>query len=329
MPRSENQKKKLILILRLLQDKSDENHYVSMSQILDYLNTYGVEAERKSIYSDIEALKELGYDIISVKGRDGGYFLGERDFELAELKILVDAIQASRFITAKKSKELIQKISNLGGTYNAQELKRDVFVLNRAKSKNDSFFYSVDAIHTALRDNKKISYKYVDYNVDKQVVYRHDGAVYDVSPLGLVWNNERYYLIGFDHHSQEIRHYRVDRMKNLSVSSKNREIPAEYKEIDFGEYCNKFINMFSGDEKNVTVRFPVRLVNSVIDQFGDNVILHKENQDFFKGSFKVNVSVQFFGWLSSFGNDVEILEPKSVRTRYVEYMKDLLKRYDS
>ena len=329
MPRSENQKKKLILILRLLQDKSDENHYVSMSQILDYLNTYGVEAERKSIYSDIEALKELGYDIISVKGRDGGYFLGERDFELAELKILVDAIQASRFITAKKSKELIQKISNLGGTYNAQELKRDVFVLNRAKSKNDSFFYSVDSIHTALRDNKKISYKYVDYNVDKQVVYRHDGAVYDVSPLGLVWNNERYYLIGFDHHSQEIRHYRVDRMKNLSVSSKNREIPAEYKEIDFGEYCNKFINMFSGDEKNVTVRFPVRLVNSVIDQFGDNVILHKENQDFFKGSFKVNVSVQFFGWLSSFGNDVEILEPKSVRTRYVEYMKDLLKRYDS
>ena len=328
MPRSENQKKKLILIIRLLQEKSDENHYVSMAQILDYLNSNGVEAERKSIYSDIEALKELGYDIISVKGRDGGYFLGARDFELAELKILVDAIQASRFITPKKSKELIQKISNLSGTYNAQELKRDVFVLNRAKSKNDSFFYSVDNIHTALRDNKKISYKYVDYNVDKQVVYRHNGAVYDVSPLGLVWNNERYYLIGFDHNSGQIRHYRVDRMKNLTVSAQNRQIPPEYREIDFGEYCNKFINMFSGDEKSVTARFPNRLVNSIIDQFGEKVILHKENEEFFRGSFKVNVSVQFFGWLSSFGDDVEILEPKSVRERYVEYLKKLLKQYE-
>ena len=327
MPRSENQKKKLILILRLLQKRSDEDHPVSMQEILAYLSGEGVEAERKSIYDDLEALRDLGYDIINVKGRNGGYFLGNRDFEQAELKILVDAVQASRFITRQKSRDLIRKISELGGEYGSRELKRDVYVLNRAKSENESTMYSVDAIHSALRDDRIVKFKYMEYGMDKKLHYRKNGAFYTVAPLGLIWNNERYYLIAHDPSVSEIRHYRVDRMKNISVAKERRDLPTELRKFDVGEYGARNFSMFSGEESYVTVTFPKEMVNTVIDQFGLDVSIFPQDEDTFKARFKVAVSKPFFGWIFSLGNKVRIEGPENVKEEYISYLKVNLRQY--
>lgn len=327
MPRGENQKKKLILILRYLQQKSDEDHPVSMSRLIDYLESEGIHAERKSIYDDMEALRDLGYDIICIKGRSGGYFLGERDFELAELKILVDAVQASRFIPKLKSRDLIRKLSDLSGEHQSAELKRDVYVLNRAKSENESVIYSVDAIHAALRHNKNVRFKYVEYKMDKKIAYRHNGEMYEVAPLGLLWNNERYYLVAYDPKAKKPKHYRVDRMKNLSESKKNREVPDEFKNLDIAIYSAGFFNMYSGEQTRVTVRFPAKLASVVIDQFGLDVNMLKIDEETFKAVFQVNVSGQFYGWVLSMGNDVCIEGPKEVKDGYVAYLKENLKQY--
>ena len=327
MPRGENQKKKLILILRYLQQKSDENHPVSMSDIIHYLDTEGISAERKSIYDDMEALRDLGYDIICIKGRSGGYFLGERDFELAELKILVDAVQASRFIPKNKSNDLIRKLSDLAGENASRELVRDVYVLNRAKSENDSVIYAVDSIHSALRNNKNVRFKYVEYKMDKKIAYRHNGEMYEVSPLGLAWNNERYYLVAFDPKSSKIKHYRVDRMKNISESKKNRELPKEYRNFDISKYSAGIFNMFSGTQTRVSVLFPEKLASVVIDQFGMDVSMLKVDEHTFKASFKIDVSPQFFGWVLSMGNDVRIEGPEEVKEEYVSFLKNNLKQY--
>ncbi len=327
MPRGENQKKKLILILRYLQQKSDEDHPVSMSRLIEYLESEGISAERKSIYDDMEALRDLGYDVINIKGRSGGYFLGERDFELAELKILVDAVQASRFIPKLKSRDLIRKLSDLSGEHHSAELKRDVYVLNRAKSENESVIYSVDAIHAALRDNKNVRFKYVEYKMDKKLTYRHNGEMYEVSPLGLVWNNERYYLVAYDAKSSKIKHYRVDRMKSLSEAKTNRELPSEYKNFDIGKYSAGIFNMYSGEQTRVTVRFPENLASVVIDQFGMDVNMMKIDDKTFKASFRIDVSPQFFGWVFSMGNHVCIEGPKEVKEQYVAFLKENLKQY--
>ena len=224
MPRSSNQKLKLLYLLKILSEETDEQHYMNARELIARLGQYGIRAERKSVYDDLERLQEFGYDIIHTKtGEGSGYYLGGREFELAELKLLVDVVQASRFITLKKSRQLIHKLERLAGRNEAACLQRQVYVAGRVKTENESIYYNVDSIHNAITENKKIMFQYFQWNLKKEMELRHNGEMYHISPWGLSWNDENYYLVGYDSEDQMIKHYRVDKMLKIRMSDEPRE----------------------------------------------------------------------------------------------------------
>lgn len=329
MPKSENQKRKLLVLLKLLYEQSDELHPLSMKMILESLEKENITAERKSIYSDMEVLRDCGYDIELLGGKNGGYYLASREFELAELKVLVDAVCASRFITEKKSRELIRKITSLAGKHDANRLKREVYVVNRIKSENESILYNVDEIHHAIATNHQIMFQYLEYRVNKTENFRKGGALYEVSPIALTWNEENYYLIAFDASAGLMKHYRVDRMKNIFLSEKKRDTGNYVNEFDLASYCNKTFGMFSGEEELVTISFPNSLIGVVLDRFGKDISMHPEGDARFRVSFRVQVSGQFFGWITGLGPEVKIISPSKVVRDYVHFLQKVTTQYSS
>ena len=327
MPKSEKQKQKLLYILKMLQEKSDESHPIKTETIVEMLNREGIHAERKSIYNDMDTLRDFGYDIVLTKGKNGGYFLAYRDFDVAELKVLVDAVQASRFITTKKSKELIGKITTLAGEHEAKNLKREVFVMNRIKSENEAIYYNVDEIFEAIENNKQITYKYLEYSINKEAIPRRNGKVYKVNPLALAWNEEKYYLIAYDEEADLVKNYRVDKMKDVVVLPVARIMNDKSKNFDVADYCNRAFGMYSGEDETLTVRFPNRLIGVVIDRFGKEISTHTVDENHFTARLKVSVSPQLFGWLTGLGPEVQIVSPNYVVTEYVDYMKNIMKQY--
>lgn len=327
MAKSENQKKKILVILKMLHDLSDENHPLSMKEILDGLERENITAERKSIYSDMDVLRECGYDVEHISGKNGGYYLASRNFELAELKVLVDAVCASRFITEKKSRQLIKKITSLAGKHDASHLQREVYVVNRVKSENESILYNVDEIHHAISTNHQIMFQYLSYTVRKEESFRRGGALYEVSPIAMTWNDENYYLIAYDSVAKMIKHYRVDRMKNIFLSEKLRDSKEYTEHFELASYCNKTFGMYSGEEELVTIVFPNELIGVVLDRFGRDIVLHEEDANHFNVRMRVQVSGQFFGWLTGLGSDVHIVSPTSVVDEYLVYLKRVAENY--
>ena len=310
MPKSANQKLRLLFEREILLRETDEENPITTKQLISRLEDCGVQAERKTIYSDIEALSLYGMDIIKVSGKNGGYYVGERDFELPELKLLVDAVQTSKFITKKKSAELIGKIERLTSKYQAQVLHRQVYVSARIKNMNESIYYNVDKIYQGIDENKQIEFFYMEYNLDKKRVPRRNGKRYKISPYALTWNDDNYYLIGYDGQSDTIKHYRVDKMENIVVLKENREGETN---IDIGEYSKKVFSMFGG-----------RFIGVVIDRFGTDVPVIKTDSEHFETSVTVKISPQFFGWLASLGRGVKIISPISVKDRYKEHIQSIL-----
>ncbi|MBR6155545.1 MAG: WYL domain-containing protein, partial [Lachnospiraceae bacterium] len=256
MPKSENQKLKLLYIIRILTEETDEKTPISTKDLIARLSEYNIAAERKTIYTDIECLRDFGYDIGFDGNRTkGGYYLASRDFELAELKMLVDMVQASRFLSVKRSRELIKKIEQLAGKREASELQRSVYVANRAKAVNEGVFYAVDCIHRAIAGNKSISFHYLEFTVSSQWQLRRGGKRYEVSPWFLTWNQENYYLIAFDEERQEVRHYRVDRMKDLEINERDRQGREHFKNFDIAAYSKVAFNMYGGEEKRLKLVF--------------------------------------------------------------------------
>ncbi len=327
MPKSEKQKQKLLYIIKMLQEKSDEDHPIKMEAIIDMLDREGIKAERKSIYNDMDTLRDFGYDIVLTKGKNGGYFLAYRDFDVAELKVLVDAVQASRFITTKKSKELIGKITTLAGEHEAKNLKREVYVMNRIKSENEAIYYNVDEIHKAIENNKQITFKYLEYSVNKEAVPRRNGKTYKVSPRALAWNEEKYYLIAYDAEADLIKNYRVDKIKDITVTEESRIILEKDKNFDVAEYCNRAFGMYCGDDETITVRFPNHLIGVVIDRFGKEINIYNSEADSFETRLNVSVSPQLFGWLTGLGTEVKIVKPERVVEQYKQYIQDIMKQY--
>lgn len=272
MARSNNQKLKLLYLYQILLENTDDTHSIGTQQIIDELDRRGISAERKSIYSDIWALTDYGADIIGEKkGRGYEYHVGNRQFELAELKLLVDAVQSSRFITRKKSKELIRKIEGLTSTYHAKELQGQVFVAQRIKTMNESIYYNIDIIHSAINSNKKIRFQYFNWSVDKKQELRHGGEDYSVSPWGVCWNDEWYYLIAFDDKAQEIRHYRVDKMKNLALVSAARDGKDSFDSLDMAVYTKKRFGMYDGEQERVHLICNNDYAGVIIDRFGKDI----------------------------------------------------------
>lgn len=327
MAKSANQKLKLLYLLRFLMQNSDEAHPLSMAQIIEELANNGISAERKSIYDDIEALRLFGVDIVQLKGKNGGYYIGERDFELPELKLLVDSVQSSKFITQDKTYKLIKKIESLASIYDGQLLQRQVFVTNRVKSMNESIYYAVDVISDAITKNRKIRYQYFEYTVEKERRLRHGGKFYEISPFSLIWDDENYYMLGWDSEAGKMKHYRVDKMQKVSLSDDEREGVEEFEKFDMSAYSKTVFGMFGGTEQKVKLRFSNRLVGVVLDRFGRETTIIPDGDEHFTVTLSVVVSPQFFGWIFGFGSDVEILSPEEVRKEMKKQAEEIFGKY--
>lgn len=327
MPKSANQKLKLLYIARMLMQRSDENHLINTAQIIEELNSAGISAERKSIYDDIESLRFFGLDIIQIKGKNGGYYIGERDFELPELKLLVDSVQSSKFITQDKTYDLIRKIENLASVYDGQLLQRQVYIQNRVKSMNESVYYAVDAVSDAITQNRQITYKYFEFNLKKERVYRHDGQLYKVSPFALVWDNENYYMLAWDSSAEKMKHFRVDKMYGVTMTDEKREGTEVFEKTDMSSYTKSVFGMFGGKEEKVKLRFANHLAGAVIDRFGKDSMLIKDGENHFTISADIVVSPQFFAWVFGFGTEAEILSPVSVREKMKNQIQSVYGMY--
>lgn len=328
MPKGTNQKFKLYYLAKIMTEKTDDEHYITMPQILKMLAEYGITAERKSIYKDLKDLEELGIEVEgeAVENRYHYHVVG-RQFELPELKLLVDAIQSSKFITVKKSNELIRKLETLVSRYDAAKLQRQVFVSGRIKTMNESIYYNVDEIHNAIAENKKIRFQYYQWNVKKEMKLRHDGAYYHISPWGLSWDNENYYLVGYDSGADMIKHYRVDKMLHIYMSDEKREGEAYFNRLDMAVYTKKSFGMFGGEEEHVKLHMHNDLAGVIIDRFGKDVVMMPADEDHFIVYVDVRVSRRFFCWVFALGDGAKIVGPKRVARQAGKFIENLMAQY--
>ena len=313
-------KLKLLYILETLVRDTDQKNKKGTAELIEMLKSRGLSAERKSIYDDIETLREFGLDIIYDKEEPAGYYMGERDFELAELKLLVDAVQSSKFITAKKSAVLISKLEKLTSAGEARNLQRQVYVSGRIKTMNESIYYNVDAVHSAIAGNSKISFRYMVWNLEKQLVPKRDRAV-TVSPWALVWDDENYYMIAFDGESGIMKHYRVDKMKDIQCLQEPREGRESFKGFDAAGFAKKTFGMYGGRTEKVTLECDNSLVGPILDRFGTDVIIVPAGEQKFKVTHEVAVSGQFFGWLVGLGPGVRIVYPQNVADEFRDRLR--------
>lgn len=329
MAKSANQKLKLLYLLKILSEQSDEEHCMSAQALIDALETYDIKAERKSIYDDIAQLMDFGYDIVLVKAKTGGgYYLAGREFELAELKLLVETVQASRFLTLKKSRELIAKIEKLASKSEAGQLQRQVYVANRIKTANESIYYIVDDIHRAIQNNEQITFQYLEWNLEKELVPRKDGKIYHISPWALTCKDENYYLIAHENESNSIKHFRVDKMGQIQVLTGIARQGAElFERFDIAAYANKTFGMFGGREEVVTLEFENRFIGVVLDRFGKEVSVRKRDTEHFSVRVQVALSGQFYGWLTGLGAGAKITAPSDVVEEYSTYLQDVIQQY--
>lgn len=324
MARSERQKLKLLYLRDYLLRNTDEQHPVTMKQMIAYLDQNDIPAERKSIYTDIELLRTYGMDIIQ---ESGNYYVGSRYFELPELKLLVDSVQSSKFITYKKTGSLIKKIEEMASIYEAQLLNRQVYVTNRIKSMNESIYYNVDEIHSGIAHNRKIRFHYFEYDIDKTRIFRKSGNFYEVSPYALTWDDENYYMVAFDSDVEIIKHYRVDKMADISITDQKRDGKEHFESLDMGTYAKKVFGMFSGEERSVRLKVANHLVGAILDRFGKDVSIVPDGDDHFTVSVDVIVSPQFFGWISGFGPDIVITAPDSVVEQMRKHISAINEQY--
>lgn len=327
MAKGVNQKIKILYLMKIMLERTDDEHGLTLEEISNALGEYGVEAERKTLYDDIETLRVFGLDVEKRKSKNVTYHIVSRDFEIAELKLLVDAVQSSKFITHKKSSELIKKIESLASKYEAQQLHRQVYVANRIKTMNESIYYTVDYIHEAIVGNKKVSFQYFEWNSAKEKQIRHDGKRYVISPWALTWDDENYYLIGYDSEAEKIKHFRVDKMLKMKVECEKRDGANLFADFDMAVYSKKTFGMFSGKEDVVVMRCKNRLAGVVIDRFGEDVTIMPDGEEYFTFSAKVYISRLFLSWVMNFGSDVKIISPEYAKNELISLAEETLSQY--
>ena len=327
MAKSSGQKLKLLRLRDYLLRNTDPSHGVTVRQMIEHLDTLGIGAERKSLYDDLAALGPDGYGM-DIVAAGGSYALASRDFELEEVKLLVDMVQSSNFITRKKTDELIKKLESLVSVYDARQLSRQVYVRNRVKAMNESVYLNVDKISEAIADDLRLRFQYFQYNTKKEKQLRHGGRFHEVSPFALIWVDQNYYLLAYSAEAGAMRHYRVDRMTAIRHQTGPREGKELFAKTDMSTYTTKVFNMFTGEEKRVRLRFASRLVDPVVDRFGEAALLIPDGEDAFTVTVDVVVSPQFYAWLAPFGRDAEILSPPEVREGMARMLRDILAVYE-
>ena len=326
--KGDNQKQKMLYLVKIFLEETDDNHYITMPEIIQKLEAYGVNADRKTIYRDIDELKRFGLDILtSQDGRNYYYYIGSRDFELPELKLLVDAVQSSKFISEHKSRELIGKIEALASKHDASQLHRQVWIAGRVKTMNESIYYNVDKIHEAIGANRQIRFKYFQWNLKKEMELRYDGRWYTLSPWALMWDDEKYYLVAYDAKYDIMIHYRVDKMLNIEILDEKRVGQEQFKAFDVPRYTNKLFGMFGGEESRVTLEAENHMVGVLIDRFGKDIIIAPSDEDHFRTTVTVAVSNHFLGWIISLGGSVRIVGPESVTEQMRKLISDQAELY--
>ena len=329
MSRGTNQKFKFTYLMKIMQEKTDDEHSLTMPQIMEELEKYDVTAERKSIYADFQDMTDkFGVEIIKEQiGRETYYHVGAREFELAEVKLLIDAIQSSKFITQTKSRELITKIKSFVSEHQAKQLQRQVYINDRVKTMNESVYYNVDDIHTAINQNKKIRFKYYKWDINKKLVPRHNGDWFVVSPWALTWDDENYYMVAFDNLDHKIKHYRVDKMMRISIEEEQRNGKEAFKNFDMAEYSKATFGMYQGQKTKVKIRLANYMCGVFIDRFGKDISFRPIDDEHSEFHVDVNVSPQFFGWIFSLGKDVKVVGPEEVveelRAKTEEFLENL------
>ena len=330
MPKSANQKQKLLCLQKILLEKTDDAHALTLEELRGELARYDIRADRKTLYSDLDALEAFGLDICTVRTNTVRYYVGNRDFQLAELKLLVDAIQSSKFITHKKSLELIDKLAHLVSENDGRQLRRQVFVTNRVKTVNEKIYYNVDSLHTAIADDRQIRFIYFRYEVDFSAparikkVARKNGAPYTVSPWALCWDDENYYLIAFDSAAGIIKHYRVDKMEHIEPLDAPRDGSDMFERFNPAQYAKSVFSMFGGEETEVSLSVDNDLIGVVIDRFGSDVIISPENADSFCVHVHVVLSPQFYAWVFGTENKIRILSPDSAKQTFRRKLLEII-----
>ncbi len=334
MAKNPKQKQKLLYILRYLYNKTDENHGVTVNDIIEYLDSFDIKAERKSIYDDLKTLQDFGIDICSAKSKSVEYYIASREFELYELKMLVDAVQSSKFITHKKSNELIKKLEGLSSEHNAKKLQRQVVVSNRVKTMNEKVKYNIDNVHEAINLGVKISFYYYQFEVSSDASQkivkkrRNNGEKYVVSPWAMSWDDENYYLIGYDSTADKIKHYRIDKMESVELLiNEKRDGRKLFSKFDMASYSKQVFTMYGGELVDIKLRFDNSLISVVVDKFSKNVFITVNEDGTFDVCTKVMLSPTFYGWLFSFKDKVQIISPKKAKDEFVSYLTDTMSMY--
>lgn len=324
MSRGTNQKFKFTYLMKMMQEKTDDDHALTMPQIRKELEKYGVTAERKSIYADFADMEKFGVEIIKEQiGRETYYHVGTRAFELAEVKLLVDAIQSSKFITQTKSRNLITKMKSFVSQYQGSTLQRQVIINDRVKSMNESVFYNVDEVYTAINENKKIRFKYYKWDINKKLIARKGGDWFELSPWGLTWADENYYMIAYDEWDGNVKTYRVDKMMRISILDEKREGQKEFKAFDMSKLSKTTFGMYGGHKKRVKIQFENSMCGVFLDRFGKEDINFKPiGENWSEFSVEVSVSQHFFGWLFGMGPKVRLVGPDDVVEELKEYGKE-------
>ena len=316
MPKSANQKQKLLYLQKILLEKTDDSHALTIGELKDELARYDIQADRKTLYSDLELLEGFGLDVCSVRSSTVRYYVGNRDFQLAELKLLVDAIQSSKFITRKKSLELIDKLGRLVSENESTQLRREVYVTNRVKTVNEHIYYNVDKLHNAISENKKISFRYfkweLDYTNGAKIIKtaRKGGEPYCVSPWALCWDDENYYLIAFDSNAGMIKHYRVDKMEEIRLLKEERDGSEKYRDFNPARYAKSVFSMFGGEECEVKLLVDNNFIGVIADRFGSDIFIVKHDEHSFTITVNVMLSPQFYAWVFGLGGGVRIIAPE-------------------
>ena len=313
--------------MKMLLEKTDEKYTMSAADIDKALGDYGMSADRKTVYNDIETLREFGMDVLQTKGSNSGYYIGSRKFELPELKLLVDAVQASKFISRKKSEELIRKLESLASEHDARQLQRNVFIYNRPKTGNETIYYNVDKIHTAILENRQIQCQYAEWTVKKELIPKKNGAVYTVSPWSLTWDDANYYLIAYDEASDCMKHYRVDKMQRTRVIRQERVGKERFQDFDLVEFSKKTFSMYGGHDEEVTLQCGNELIGVILDRFGTDIMIVPADEGQFRVRVLVAVSPQFFGWVTGIGVRLRIAGPERVQKEYKEYLEGIMEGY--
>ncbi len=329
MSKGSNQKLKLSILCKIMQEKTDDEHSLTLAQIIKELEKYDITAERKSLYDDFKCMEDyLGIEVIKEQiGRETFYHVGSRTFELAEVKLLIDAIQSSKFISKSKSDILIKKLNTFVSEHQAKQLKRQVYINDRIKTMNESIYYSVDSIHTAISSNRQIEFMYCSWTLDKKLVPKKNGEKYKVSPWALTWAGGNYYLVAYDSVAGKVKHYRVDKMMKLSISEDKCEGEDHFKNFDMTSYALENFSMFGGEIRRVHIEFPNDKVGIFIDRFGKDITIREAGQNRSRISVDVAVSLQFFGWIFSLGSDVKVTGPDDVVNLYKTELQKSISSY--